>query len=306
VSAGAPPPPSAVDPIGEVTVALGPPRDDARLARRERLQVLVRSKSFIAGAIIVGFWTLCAIFGELLVLQDPFASSPINGLQAPSAENWFGTDRLGRDVLSRVIVGAQDILIVAPLATLLGTALGTVLGLVTGYFRGAVDDVLSRIIDAFLALPVVIVGLMAIVALGPSNVTVIFVIGLVFAPVIARTVRAAVLTEREFEYVAAARLRNEHTSYILFAEILPNVSGPILVEFTVRLGYAIFTIATLSFLGLGIQPPAPDWGVQIFEQYGLISGGYWWPVLFPALAIASLVVAVNLMADGITQAFERG
>ena len=105
--------------------------------------------------------------------------------------------------------------------------------------------------------------------------------------------------------MAAARLRNEGNGYILFREILPNVSGPIMVEFTVRLGYAIFTVATLSFLGLGIQPPAPDWGLQIFEHYGLISGGFWWPVLFPALAIASLVVGVNLVADAVTQAFER-
>jgi peptide/nickel transport system permease protein len=303
VSAGAPPPPSAVDPIGEVTVALGPPRDDARLARRERLQVLVRSKSFIAGAIIVGFWTLCAIFGELLVLQDPFASSPINGLQAPSADNWFGTDRLGRDVFSRVIVGARDIMVIAPAATLLGTVLGTALGLVTGYFRGAVDDVLSRIIETVLALPVVLVAVMAIVSLGPSNLTIIFVVGFVFAPVIARTVRAAVLSERE--YVSAARLRNEKTPYILFAEILPNVMGPVIVEFTVRLGYAIFVVATLSFLGFGVQPPSPDWGLQIFDHYGLISGGYWWPVLFPAAAIAILVIGVNLIADGLTQAFGR-
>src|SRR5919108_240435 len=295
---------------GTATVAAPPEvtarADEARQARREQFRLLWRSKTFIAGGLILLVWVICAIFGETIAPDDPFTTDPLNDLAAPSGDHWFGTDRLGRDVLSRVIVGARDILIVAPLATLLGTALGTLLGLLTGYFRGAVDDVLSRIIDAFLALPVVIVGLMAIVALGPSNLTVIIVIGLVFAPVIARTVRAAVLTEREYEYVAAARLRNEHTAYILFAEILPNVSGPILVEFTVRLGYAIFTIATLSFLGLGIQPPAPDWGVQIFEQYGLISGGYWWPVLFPALAIASLVVAVNLMADGITQAFERG
>jgi peptide/nickel transport system permease protein len=295
-------PPATVAPEPEITARA----DEARQARREQFRLLGRSKTFIAGAVILGLWVVCAILGEVIAPDDPFATDPLNDLAAPSSEHWFGTDRLGRDVLSRVIVGAQDILVVAPLATLLGTALGTVLGLVTGYFRGVVDDVLSRIIDAFLALPVVIVGLLAIVALGPSNSTVIIVIGLVFAPVIARTVRAAVLTEREFEYVAAARLRNERTPYILFAEILPNVSGPIMVEFTVRLGYAIFTIATLSFLGLGIQPPAPDWGVQIFEQYGLISGGYWWPVLFPALAIASLVVAVNLMADGITQAFERG
>jgi peptide/nickel transport system permease protein len=146
---------------------------------------------------------------------------------------------------------------------------------------------------------------MALVSLGPSNLTIIFVVGFVFAPVIARTVRAAVLGERELEYVSAARLRNERTPYILFAEILPNVMGPVIVEFTVRLGYAIFIVATLSFLGLGVQPPSPDWGLQIFDHYGLISGGYWWPVLFPAGAIALLVIGVNLIADGLTQAFER-
>ena len=305
MSAAAPPPPSAVDPVAEVAHALGPPRDDARLARRERLEVLVHSKSFIAGAIIVGFFVLCAVFGRLVVLQDPFAGSPINGLESPGANYWFGTDRLGRDVFSRVIVGSRDIMIIAPAATLLGTVLGTALGLVTGYFRGAVDDILSRIIETVLALPVVLVAVMALVSLGPSNLTIIFVVGFVFAPVIARTVRAAVLSERELEYVSAARLRNERTPYILFAEILPNVMGPVIVEFTVRLGYAIFVVATLSFLGLGVQPPSPDWGLQIFDHYGLISGGYWWPVLFPGAAIATLVIGVNLIADGLTQAFER-
>jgi peptide/nickel transport system permease protein len=204
-----------------------------------------------------------------------------------------------------VIVGSRDILVIAPAATLLGTVVGTALGLVTGFFRGLVDDVLSRLIEAVLAVPVVLVAIMALVSLGPSNVTIIFVVGLVFAPIIARTVRAAVLSERELEYVAAARLRNERTPYILFAEILPNVMGPVIVEFTVRLGYAIFIVATLSFLGLGVQPPSPDWGLQVFDHYGQISGGYWWPVLFPAGAIASLVIGVNLMADGLTQAFER-
>ena len=304
MSAGAPPP-SAVESVDDVQVVLGPPRDSARLARKERLQVLIHSKSFIAGAIIVGFWVVCAIFGRSLVLQDPFASSPINGLQAPNVDNWFGTDRLGRDVFSRVIVGSRDIIVVSFAATVLGTVLGTALGLVTGYFRGVVDDVLGRIIEAFLALPVVLVGILALVSLGPSNLTIIVVVGLVFTPIIARTVRAAVLSERELEYVAAARLRNEGTPYILFAEILPNVMGPVLVEFTVRLGYAIFVVATLSFLGVGVQPPAPDWGLQVLDHYGLISGGYWWPVLFPAAAIATLVIGVNLMADGLTQAFER-
>ena len=304
MSAGAPPP-SAIDPIGDVAVAVGPPRDDASMARRERVRVLLHSKSFIVGAIIVLFFVLCAIFGRLVVLQDPFASDPLNQLQSPSANYWFGTDRLGRDVFSRVIVGARDIMLIAPAATLLGTILGTALGLVTGYFRGAVDDVLSRLIEAVLALPVVLVGILALTSLGPSNVTIILVVGFVFAPVIARTVRAAVLSERELEYVSAARLRNERTPYILFAEILPNVMGPVVVEFTVRLGYAIFVVATLSFLGLGVQPPSPDWGLQVFEHYGLISGGFWWPVLFPAAAIAILVIGVNLIADGLTQAFER-
>jgi peptide/nickel transport system permease protein len=304
VSAGAPPP-SAIDPLGDVVVAVGPPRDDATMARRERLRVLLHSKSFIAGAIIVGFFVFCAIFGKLVVLQDPFASSPLHSLESPSANNWFGTDRLGRDVFSRVIVGARDIMIIAPAATLLGTVLGTALGLITGYFRGTIDDVLSRLIEAVLALPVVLVGILALTSLGPSNVTIILVVGFVFAPVIARTVRAAVLSERELEYVSAARLRNEKTPYILFAEILPNVMGPVVVEFTVRLGYAIFVVATLSFLGLGVQPPSPDWGLQVFEHYGLISGGFWWPVLFPAAAIAILVIGVNLIADGLTQAFER-
>jgi peptide/nickel transport system permease protein len=289
--------------VGAAPAEGGP--DESKLARRERLTLLAHSKTFIAGMVILGFWVICAIFGYVIAPDDPLKTDPINALLAPSSSHLFGTDTLGRDVFSRVIVGARDILIVAPLATLLGTVLGTALGLITGYFRGPVDDILSRIIDTFLAVPVVIVGLLALVALGPSKFTVIAVIGIVFTPVIARTVRAAVLSERELEYVAAARLRHDSTRYILFAEILPNVLGPVIVEFTVRLGYAIFTIATLSFLGFGIQPPAPDWGLQIYEHYGLLSGGYWWPVVFPALAIASLVVGVNLVSDGLSQAFER-
>jgi peptide/nickel transport system permease protein len=168
-----------------------------------------------------------------------------------------------------------------------------------GYFRGFVDETLSRIVDAVLALPTVIVALLALVALGPSSITVIFVIGFTFAPIIARTVRAAVLAERELDYVSAAQLRREGAFHVMFVEILPNVLPPILVETTVRLGYAIFAVATLSFIGFGIQPPSPDWGLSISSNYGLIGAGYWWTVLFDGFSIASLVVAVNLVADGI-------
>jgi peptide/nickel transport system permease protein len=300
------PEPAGATEIGTASPALvGARPSDARIATRERLALLRRSKSFIAGAVILGFWVLCAIFGELVVPDDPSASDPINDLVGPSADHWFGTDKLGRDVFSRVITGARDILIVAPLATILATVLGTALGLVTGYFRGTVDDVLSRIIEALLSLPVIIMGLLVATAINPSRTMLIITIGVLFAPIISRTVRAAVLSERELEYVAAARLRNERTPYVLFGEILPNVTGPIIVEFTVRLGYAIFTAAGLSFLGFGIQPPAPDWGLQVSEHYGVISGGFWWTVLFPSVAIATLVVGVNLIADGVASAFER-
>jgi peptide/nickel transport system permease protein len=273
--------------------------------RRETMQQILRSKTVWIGLFIVGIWVVCAVVGSRLAPHDPFKVNPIGKHKGPSGDHLFGTDLLGRDVFSRIIVGARDILTVAPLATLLGTVLGTALGLAMGYFRGFVDDVLSRIVEAVLALPLVIVAITALAATGTSTATLIMVIGVVFAPIIARTVRAAVLAERELEYVAAARLRGERPPYVLFAEILPNVLPPILVEFTVRIGYAIFAVATLSYLGFGPQPPSPDWGLQIFDGTRFISAGYWWESLFPAVAIASLVIAVNLISDGIQQAVKN-
>ena len=166
---------------------------------------------------------------------------------------------------------------------------------------GLVDIFTSRLVEAVLALPLVIVAFLFVVAVGPSPVTIIVVIGLVFTPLIARTVRSAVLVERQQDYLASARLLGENRAYIMFVEVLPNVMPPVLVEFTVRLGYAIFAIASLSFLGFGIQPPTPDWGADISANYGVLPAGYWWMVLFPALAIASLVIAINLVGDSIEQ-----
>jgi peptide/nickel transport system permease protein len=240
-----------------------------------------------------------AIFGPLIVPYNADDTDLLNTLTPPSGDHWFGTDQFGRDVFSRVIVGSRDILVVAPLATLLGTVVGTILGLITGYARGITDDIVSRVVDAFLALPLLIIAMLVITALGISNTTVIVVIGLSFGLIVGRTVRSAVLSERDLDYIAAANLRGEKPLYIMFVEILPNVMPPILVETTVRLGYAIFTVASLSFLGLGIQPPSPDWGLSISQNYGLIGGGFWWTVLFYALAIGSLVVGVNLTAEGV-------
>jgi peptide/nickel transport system permease protein len=267
--------------------------------RRDNLRLLVRSPAFLIGVGILLWWVVCALFGKAIAPYNPITGSLTAFNEAPSGAHWFGTDSLGRDVLSRVIVGARDILIVAPLATLLGTALGTTIGLVQGFYRGRVDSFSGRLVEAVLALPIVIVAFLFVVALGPSSPTLIIVIGLVFGVLISRTVRTAVLLEQDLDYVAAARLRDESNVHIMFVEILPNVTGPILVEFTVRLGYAIFTIATLSFLGFGIQPPTPDWGADIANSYQYLGAGYWWETLFPALAIASLVVAINLIADSI-------
>jgi peptide/nickel transport system permease protein len=270
-----------------------------RRACLDTLRALSRSPAFIAGALIVAFWVLCALFGPLAVRLDPYASDPLNSLTAPDRVHWFGTDQLGRDVFSRVIVGARDILTIAPLATLLGTLAGTALGLLVGYFGGWVDNLTGRAIDALLALPLIIIALLALAAAGTGNGTVVLVIGITFTPITARTVRAAVLAERHLDYVAAAQLRGENALYIMFAEILPNVLPPIAVEANVRLGYAIFAVATLSFLGFGIQPPSADWGLALSESYTLMAGGAWWAVVFDALAIATLVVGVNLIADSL-------
>lgn len=266
--------------------------------RRERASLLLHSMPFMIGIGILLFWVLAALFGKFLVPYGANETNLLNVLSPPSASHWFGTDQFGRDIFSRVIVGSRDILVVAPLATLLGTVFGTFIGLVTGYMRGLVDDTISRLVDAFLALPLLIIAMLVITALGNTSVTIIVTIGLSFGLLIGRTVRAAVLGERDMDYISAATLRGEHALYIMFVEILPNVLPPILVEATVRLGYAIFTVASLSFLGLGIQPPSPDWGLSISQNYSLIGGGYWWTVLFYALAIGSLVIGVNLAAEG--------
>jgi peptide/nickel transport system permease protein len=272
--------------------------------RREFLRNLTHQGTFVVGAIILGFWIISAIFGSLLVPHDPLAQNLLSINQAPSGSHWFGTDQLGRDMFARVITGSRDILITAPLATLIGTVMGTAIGLVMGYFRGIVDDILGRFVEAFLAMPLVVTGILLITALGSSNTTLIIVIGIVFTPLIARTVRAAVLLERELDYVSAARLRGESSLYIMFREILPNVLAPVMVEFTVRLGYAVFTIVTLSFLGFGIQPPSSNWGLDISQNFGQVAAGYWWEVLFDAIAIASLVVGVNMIANSIESALD--
>lgn len=273
--------------------------------RRERIRLVLKDKTFLVGALILGFWVVLAIFGTVIAPKGAGDQDFKFVSQSPSRDFLFGTDANGRDVFSRVILGTRLIVVMAFSATILGTILGTSLGLATGYFKGKFDMIVMRLVEAISAIPVLIIALLAIAALeGRSPTLTVIVIGFVFTPNIARTVRAAVLGESELEYVAAARLRTERTRHILFREILPNVLPPIIVEFTVRLGYAIFAIATLSFLGAGVEYGSPNWGSQIAENWGNIYSNVWWPTAFPALAIASLAVSVNLISDSLLEIFE--
>jgi peptide/nickel transport system permease protein len=264
-----------------------------------------RSPSAMVGLLLLVFWVVCAIAWPLLAPFDPNQFHTAARLQPPSSQFWFGTDQFGRDVFSRVLAGSRDILIVAPLATLVGVVCGTCLGLAAGFYRGVLGEAVLRVMDAIMAFPVVTLSLLVVAMLGPSVLNVIMVIGLVFTPRVARVVYASALSARELNYVAAARLRGESSAYILFGEILPTITAPIVVEGTVRVGYAVFASATLSFLGLGIPPPAADWGLQIADARTFLQSAPW-TVLFPALAIASLVVGVNLFSDGLQGNGSRG
>ena len=267
------------------------------------LRRLMRSPTFIIGVGITMFWLISAVAWPLFAPHNPLVVNTANTLQGPSAAHWFGTDDLGRDVLSRVLAGARPVFIVAPAATALSLAGGTMLGLFSGYYRGLADDVTMRIVDVLMSLPLIVTAVVILALLGSSTINVILVIAVLFIPLVSRTVRSAVLTERDKEYVLAARLNGENPFAIMLRDILPNVLTPIVVEGGVRLGFAVFTAATLSFLGLGLQPPSPDWGLTVSLERTFVQIAPW-TVLFPAAALASLVIGVNLAADGLRRGLQ--
>lgn len=271
--------------------------------RRYLVKALLRSPTFMTGLIILLFWVFMAIFSTSIT-QSYTAQDAMNSLQAPSGAHWFGTDDLGRDVFARTMAGARTVLVIAPLATILALLWGSVIGLVAGFYRGLTDDIIMRGIDVLLALPIIITSILILSLFGKGTAIIILTIGVLFTPVISRTVRSAVIGEREREYVMAARLRGERSAFVMAREILPNITQPIIVEGTVRLGYAVFTAATLAFLGFGLAPPSPDWGLTIATQRVFLQIAPW-TVLFPAAALASLVVSINLITDGLGRTFSE-
>ncbi len=291
----------ATQPQGSLAAPVVPTGTGARARRwRAALGLLLRSLSALVGLLITLFWVVCAIFWPLIVPYSPDSQDYNAILVEPSRAHLFGTDNFGRDVFSRVLAGSREVLLQAPTITAIGLLGGILIGLLTAYYGGWFDEVVGRVMDAFIAFPTIILALLVLAILGPSQLNVILVIAIAYIPLTGRVVRSAALSVRDLDYVSAARLRGARGPVVMVTEILPNILGPIIVEGTVRIGYAIFATASLSFIGLGI-PGSTNWGAMISDTRLYLSRD---PaiVLAPALAIASLVVALNLFADGLRRA----
>ena len=259
----------------------------------------------VIGLVILGIHVLMAILGPLVAPYPATDFHLEDKLQGPSASYFFGTDQFGRDIFSRVLIGARSILLLSTVSTAFGLLLGVTVGLVAGYAGGRLDELLMRLMDALMAFPALLLALLVLTMLGPATQNVVLAIGLVFMPNVARVVRSVALSLRTMQYVDAARVRGESSFYIMTREVLPNAIAPIVVEGAIRVSYAILLAASLGFLGLGLQPPHPDWGLMVSEARHFI-GFAPWMVLFPSLGIASLVIGTNLCADGLTRVLEPG
>jgi peptide/nickel transport system permease protein len=271
-------------------------------------EVVERPESLLRGVLHTGEGRIGIGLGTAMLLlivcgamfgpeTDYGAGAPASGM---SAEHWFGTDTLGRDVLSRFLDGGTTVLLIPLIAVTLSLIVGGSLALFAAYWGGWPDIVISKVFDVILTLPPLLVVLVIIGGLGASNTVLIITVGLVYAPGMGRVVRGAAQSVIVNPYVLSAQARGERDLTIIFREVLPNVSGPTLAEFGLRLTYGILFVATLSFLGLGVQPPAADWGLMVAENRGLITIAPW-ATLLPALGITLLAVALNLSADALSR-----
>ena len=280
--------------------AASPEARPPRSLTQQKLAATVRDPMVVVGSLIVLFWIFMALFGQLL---RPYSYSDMATLpwESPSSQFWLGTDRMGRDMFARIAVGARLMLLLPTTAVLVGVVLGSTVGLITGYFGGVVDEVVMRLMDILMAFPVLMLYLLVIFAIGPSAVNVVWAIAIGATPGIARLVRGLTLDMRNREFVIAAQMRGESKLYIMFREIFPNITGPIIVDACIRVAFAMFATGSLGYLGLGVPPPYPDWGVMIGEGRQWIYKVPWAPIP-PIIAISSLVVALNLIADGLRKA----
>ena len=278
------------------------------------MSILFSSKVATIGFALVLFWVTVAVFAPFFTPYTPLEQDWKAPNQGPSQAHILGTDELGRDLWSRLIYGARVVLVQMPVTDKYwipgGTALwgvivalmvGMTLGLVGGYYGGWIDEIIMRLLDAMMAVPIILLYMIIMAALGASALNVVIAITIVGTPGIARLVRSLTLDIRTREYIRAAETRGESAWHIMFVEILPNARGPIIIDAMLRVGYAIFAMGTLGFLGLGIPPPSPDWGSMVAKGREFILSGHPWAALWPSIAIASLVVGLNLLADGLRE-----
>ena len=259
---------------------------------------LRRHPTTFIGIAIVLFFLLLAFVGPYIAPYHFSAQNLAEKLVPPSQKYFFGTDQFGRDIFSRLLVGSRDVFVVAGAGTALAVAFGLILGLFSGYRGGVIDEIVMRCMDVILSIPPLLLAMVILFSLGPSRLNVILVVGFLYIPMVARLVRSVVLDIKTRQFIEAAKLRGESSTYVMFREILPNVLPHLAVEASMRFSYAIFLVASLGFLGLGVQPPSPDWGLMVGEARNWFSQARW-VLYFPAGTIALLVVGVGFMSDGL-------
>ena len=266
---------------------------------------LKKNKLAMLGLVILTAMILIAVCADLLADYDTavIGQNMAERLQGPSASHWFGTDQFGRDVLARIIHGSRLSLSLSIIAMTVAVAIGSCIGAVAGYYGGRVDDVLMRLMDILLAIPPMLMSISIVAALGQSMVNLLIALAIAYIPVFARVIRSTILSIKGQEFIEAARACGTGNARIILRHIIPNAIGPIIVEATLTMGAAILIISSLSFMGLGIQPPAPEWGTMLYEGRDVIRNDPYL-VIFPGAAIALAVMSLNLLGDGLRDALD--
>lgn len=267
----------------------------------EILKRMLRSPQGALGLVVVGLILLVVIVGPWSAPYDPEKMAPLMRYKPPSAQFWLGTDQYGRDILSRLLHGARATVVMAVLATALGTLVGAIVGTVSAFLGGRGDEAIMRTVDAIMSIPSLLLALLIVNLLGKSSLNALLAIALAFAPGMARVTRSVALAVRKQDYVNAAIARGESAGFIVGREMLPNVVAPIIVEMTIRVAFAVMLFATLSFLGLGAQPPASEWGLMVSEARRFMHLSPWM-ILWPSLAVALVAIGFNLLGDGLRDA----
>jgi len=277
----------------------GSPQSPTRMAFRR----LLRSKAALVATVIIAFFTFCALFAHVLAPYDPLRLLPGASLRPPEPAYPLGTDLLGRDILSRVLYGARISMAVGFAAILISVVLGVLLGLISGYAGGNADNIIMRGVDMMLAFPGILLALTIVSFLGSSLTNVTIAVGISFIPTFARLTRGSVLSVKENLYVEAARSMGGPASWIMRRHILPNVLSPVVVLASLAYGWAILSASSLSFLGLGVQPPTPEWGIMVSDGRGYLREAPW-ITTFPGLAIMLVVLAANILGDALRDALD--